>query len=497
VHYSIRYSLTLFCLLLLAGCRNLPEERFSADTRINGKPVVFAYDTGAEGTVIFTRPAKRLGLKVFKPPAPDHLSPGESNVGHSGLCRFTVGGETCTLKLLTLHLPWPVSLFFDVDGLIGWPDMADDYFEIDAAADAIKHLDALPDTNGWIRVPLYRHADVLALQVPGPDGVTGVVEVDTGNPGGISLAPDLWNAWRDAHKHARGNHDISFMPGSGLGIGKTFWASRLEIGPLTWTNVPVQKANQTEMGIAARGDRFEASVGIMALKPFEFVVDQKDHAAYLRSRGDGSTPHTIDGIDPSRSTVHLRLREHEDHDLAQEAFNSRNFSAALYEINRLLAVRPDDLESLYFRGDIHYSLHQWNEAAQDYLRAAEVDPDNANYPQYYTWVIRARSGHRAVADQALAAYVNQTKKSSGAPWENEIGAFLLGQVTEEEFLRAASDLPGDKRGHRCEAWFYAGTKRRLAGDAATARKYFKKCLGTRQKDEDEYSFAAAELGIPD
>jgi tetratricopeptide (TPR) repeat protein len=482
---------------LLAGCRNNPEERFSADTRINGKPVAFAYDTGAEGTVIFTRPAKRLRLKVFKPPAPDHLSPGESNVGHSSLCRFTVGRETRTLRLLTLHLPWPVSLFFDVDGLIGWPDLADDYFEIDATADAIRHLDALPDTDGWIRLELYQHADVLALQIPEPDGVTGVVEVDTGNPGGLSLSPELWDEWRESHTHARSNRDISFMPGSGLGIGKTFWAPKVDVGPLTWTNVQVQKANATEMGIAARGDKFEASVGIAALRPYEFIVDQKDHFVFMRLRGEASAARAIDGIDLSRSTVHLRLREHEDHDLAQEAFNSGNFPSALYEINRLLALRPDDLESLYFRGDVHYSLHQWTEAVQDYRRAAELAPDSANYPQFYMWVIRARSGHRAEADEALRAYLGRTKNSNGEPWEKEIGAFLAGRVTEEEFLRAASDLPGDKRGHRCEAWFYAGTKRRLSGDAATARKYFKKCLGTRQKDEDEFSFAAAELRLPD
>jgi tetratricopeptide (TPR) repeat protein len=322
------------------------------------------------------------------------------------------------------------------------------------------------------------------------------VEVDTGNPGGISLSPERWQEWRATHPRARAKHDLSFMPGSGVGVGRTFNAANLALGPLTWSQIHVQKANQTEMGIAGRGDVFEASLGIAALKPYDFIVDQKNHAAYFRSRADGPTAEAPASPDSAHSTIHLRLREHEYRDLAEDAFESKNFTGALTQINRLLTAQPDDLAGLYFRGDVRYSLHQWDEAVKDFLRVSELDPDNANYPQYYMWVIRARSGHRDAANQSLAAYVSQRKKPDAGPWEVNIGAFLLGQLSEAQFFQVISREPGEKSAHRCEAWFYAGMKRQLAGDIATARKYFQKCLSTRQKDEDEYSFARAELGIP-
>lgn len=45
----------------------------------------------------------------------------------------------------------------------------------------------------------------------------------------------------------------------------------------------------------------------------------------------------------------------------------------------------------------------------------------------------------------------------------------------------------------CEAWYYAGMKRLLAGDKKTAADYLNKCLGTREKNFDEYILAQAEL----
>jgi lipoprotein NlpI len=69
-------------------------------------------------------------------------------------------------------------------------------------------------------------------------------------------------------------------------------------------------------------------------------------------------------------------------------------------------------------------------------------------------------------------------------------------MSEAEFLRAAGyGAARDQAGLQCEAWFYAGMKRLVAGDAATARKYLQKSVASGQKDYDEYNFAASELRI--
>jgi len=81
-------------LFLLAGCRSAGPVRILADTRINEKPVRFSYDTGAGATVMFTRPAKRLGLKVVNPPSSLKPEPGKVKTGRTELCRLSVGRET-------------------------------------------------------------------------------------------------------------------------------------------------------------------------------------------------------------------------------------------------------------------------------------------------------------------------------------------------------------------------------------------------------------------
>ena len=45
------------------------------------------------------------------------------------------------------------------------------------------------------------------------------------------------------------------------------------------------------------------------------------------------------------------------------------------------------------------------------------------------------------------------------------------------------------RAQRCEAWYYAGMQRLPAGDKKTAADYFNKCLGTQEKNFDEYNLA--------
>ena len=71
---------------------------------------------------------------------------------------------------------------------------------------------------------------------------------------------------------------------------------------------------------------------------------------------------------------------------------------------------------------------------------------------------------------------------------------LLGKVSEADLFAAAKSPDAKKeRGQLCEAWFYSGMKKLLAGDKAAAAEHFQKCLATEQKDFTEYRFAQAEL----
>ena len=56
-----------------------------------------------------------------------------------------------------------------------------------------------------------------------------------------------------------------------------------------------------------------------------------------------------------------------------------------------------------------------------------------------------------------------------ADWISRIGRFLLDQISEFDFLGGATSSDMEKnRAQHCEAWYYAGMKRLLAGDKNTA-----------------------------
>ena len=532
--------LTIVALVLLTGCRHVQQERFPANVRINDKPVCFVYDTGAGITLVHTRAAKRLGLKVTKPPASPKPPPGKVNFGQTELCRFAVGQETYWLRLATVHFPWPWGGLVDMDGVIGWPDLKDDFFAIDAADDAIKSVSKLPqDTNGWAQLPLYQPAGVLALEIPRADGKTGVLQVDTGNPEGVSLSPARWKEWRATHPHAHGGWQFNFMPGSGPAIGRQYEADDLAIGPLTWKRVTLRKARRTETNIADGGDVFEASIGIAALRQLNLIIDRTNHMAYVRPNPDwvpSKEAHrkktSCRAAASTNSTVRLGFKEHEYGDAAMESFESGKFDAAITNATCLLALQPTNagafalrgialfrlhsadgsatnldkalgdlsraleldpgiIPAYSIRGHIYYLTQRWDDGVRDFRRFCDKAPDEANYPRFFIWLMRARTGEPAAADQELSAWFGPGKKLKGDRWQGNIGAFLLGRMTEADFLGAGNR--GHDSGRQCEAWFYAGMKRLLSGEAAMARDDFQKCLATDRKDYDEYSFAAAEL----
>jgi len=75
-----------------------------------------------------------------------------------------------------------------------------------------------------------------------------------------------------------------------------------------------------------------------------------------------------------------------------------------------------------------------------------------------------------------------------------IGEFLLGQIGENELVRAsASTIPLKDQGQRCEAWYFIGMKRLQAGDKAGAIDALTKCVGTQKTDYCEYILAQEEL----
>jgi hypothetical protein len=90
---------------------------------------------------------------------------------------------------------------------------------------------------------------------------------------------------------------------------------------------------------------------------------------------------------------------------------------------------------------IHYSGGRLTpHSLLDLTHAAEITPAGSrqDYTQFFVWLLRARLGRAAEANRELAAYMNPERQLSQEPWVVEVGAFLLGNVTEDDLLTAAA-----------------------------------------------------------
>ena len=72
------------------------------------------------------------------------------------------------------------------------------------------------------------------------------------------------------------------MFGSGPALGRTYDAEDLTLGPLTWPRVAIRKARRSESSIAESNDVFEASIGIVAMRQLNLIIDRTNHIAYVR-----------------------------------------------------------------------------------------------------------------------------------------------------------------------------------------------------------------------
>ena len=102
-------------------------------------------------------------------------------------------------------------------------------------------------------------------------------------------------------------------------------------------------------------------------------------------------------------------------------------------------------------------------------------------------------GQVAESRKEMKAYLDQREKKDD--WYAKVARFLSGQMIEKDFLAAAAanPSPGLSSQHKCEAYWYAGAVRRIDGDEAKAKEYFKASLATNQYDFVEHESATLAL----
>jgi lipoprotein NlpI len=191
-------------------------------------------------------------------------------------------------------------------------------------------------------------------------------------------------------------------------------------------------------------------------------------------------------------------------DLAEAYFNrgsvkltKSDLSGAFIDYNEAIKLNSEliskTVPALGMLGCRHYDRQQFTNALVAFGKACELS-SSYDYVRFRIWLIRSRLGQTGAATKELKAYLDKRKTANGEDWAANIGEFLVGELPESALFKAAESRDKERNPERfCEAWFYAGTKRLIAGDKRTATTYFETCIATGAKDLTEYSSAAAEL----
>ncbi len=279
------------CALLLAmPCGAGASPYAVLPVSIDGRALRFILDTGTGATaVVWSETAERLGLHATFPDPRRPLTPGRMRAGESEPVEVhLLGQQFKDVHLAVIALPPYATPEFD--GLIGWPAVRRDTWLFRLAESRIILDRTVPaEARHWLRVRVVDSLDTLGLELPlTGGGRRGVLLVDTGDTGGVKLAPDGWARWRATHPKAPLTIDGFYSPGSGVIIRKEGLARSLALGPLTLTDVTVEKADPT--AVAMGGPDYLGSIGLQALRRLNLVVDGAGNLAYLEPRRDQTGP---------------------------------------------------------------------------------------------------------------------------------------------------------------------------------------------------------------
>jgi len=170
-----------------------------------------------------------------------------------------------------------------------------------------------------------------------------------------------------------------------------------------------------------------------------------------------------------------------------------DLDGAIADYNRAIELDPKFAAAYFHRGIAKQAKGDLKGAIGDINGAIERN-DQDFYTRLFLWLMRSRLGERDAANKELAAFLDKHGNATSEEWTSKVARHLLGSVSEADLFAAAKSSDAKKeRGLFCEAWFFAGMKKLLGGDKATAADYFRKCIATERTDFVEYQLAQSEL----
>jgi len=171
--------------------------------------------------------------------------------------------------------------------------------------------------------------------------------------------------------------------------------------------------------------------------------------------------------------------------------------AALADLEHAVELAPQQAQPHAVLGLFEYKFLQWAPALENCRKALDLGAlGGADDLRAYIWLIRAQTDEEADASKELEQHLKSLKGDKRDEWGASIARFLSGSLPESDFLAQATTTakrPSAVRGQICESLYYAGMKRKLAGDKSGALKLFQQCLAT--KDDNNFGYMNADMEL--
>jgi hypothetical protein len=262
------------------------------NVKVNGQPVRIAFDTGSDSPILlFSATAERLGLKVLPPDLSYHLKLGEVRESLTEVCSLDIGTTNLKTAVKVIEIP---TYFHGLDGIFGWSLIRQNVLQIDAVKDTAEFIQEVPDDPDSTKFELLTNSDYLELVIQDKNGAKAIIFIDTGSPDGLKLTPSIWREWKETHTNQPTTLNAYYTPAMGLGlvVKEEAWAKKISLGPLTLTDVPITEADSADIALGSiPNGRYEATLGLAALKRLDSIIDGKHGIAYLRAKKTPPLPY--------------------------------------------------------------------------------------------------------------------------------------------------------------------------------------------------------------
>jgi len=173
-----------------------------------------------------------------------------------------------------------------------------------------------------------------------------------------------------------------------------------------------------------------------------------------------------------------------------------DIDGAIVDSTRALELDSHLIQSYYDRGLGRLAKGAVDGALIDMKTFCQLAPQDGytDYARLYIWLIQTQQSQLAEANQELTAAMNSGWNGAPDSMVTRIGEFLLGQIGEDDLIKAAaSAIPIKDQGQRCEAWYFIGMRKLEAGDRDAAIAALRKCVDTQKVDYCEYILAQEQL----